>query len=112
MAEPTMISLQRTPAQMKEGSGENVAPERDLYPYGLSLHLDDDTLSSVPFPEGLTVGDQLIFTVKASVRSRSERETTEGASASLELQITDMTEPTKFVAERTRGARVYGERPE
>jgi hypothetical protein len=104
------FSTKRSAEALKETEAAitGTSPEQELYPWGLSISLDSDTLETVPMPQGLTVGDVVSFTVRAKVKRLSEEETTEGTEKRLELQITEMTEPSPFVADIPTADRIYG----
>jgi hypothetical protein len=61
------------------------------YPYGLSINLDDDTLTKLGIGDSVNVGDEVTITAKATVTSKSGYQTMVGDSEnSVGLQITDM----------------------
>jgi hypothetical protein len=104
------FSTKRSAESLKKDAGPTMAMpmEQELYPWGMCISFDSDTLEVVPMPEGLTVGDTVSFTVRAKVKRLSEEETTEGTEKRLELQITEMTEPSPFVADVPTAERIYG----
>lgn len=95
-----MLNMARSPQEMKEDNEKNNPQSTKLsgplYPYGLCLSLDKDTLEKLGLDGKLpTVGEVLQFSAMAKVTSVSEneREDAEGnktADCRVELQITDM----------------------
>jgi hypothetical protein len=108
------FSTKRSAEALKETEAAitGTSPERELYPWGLSISLDSDTLEVVPVPTGLSVGAVVEFTVRAKVRRLSEEETTEGAERRIEFQIIEMTEPTQYTAPVANADRIYGKKAE
>ena len=93
MAKTTLISMKRTPEDMRKDMGEtapvtSIAPD---YPYGLCIHLDKDELDKLGMRQLPDVGSE--FPICASVRVTCVRKSAvEGADeeTSVDLQITAM----------------------
>lgn len=61
-----------------------------LYPYGLCLSLDEDVLAKLDLDQNCEVGDLIHLFAMAKVTSVSMRDTQEGKSCRIELQITHL----------------------
>jgi len=87
-----LVSMKKTKAEAK--SDEAPAPSsmsREMYPYGLRLDLNDDSLEKLKIESLPKVGKTVQVTAEARVESVSERDDTRGGKRrSLELQITKM----------------------
>lgn len=69
----------------------SIATDAPLYPWGLSVTLDEDTLKKLGLKKALPeVGATLMIVAKVEVTSSSINETTDGVNRSLGLQITDL----------------------
>lgn len=101
---PDLKDMKRTPAELKEETAEMDAPTPDDYPYGLRLHLDDETLEKLD--ASLKAGEDVMIVARAKVKNINthEEETEEGGGirSNAELQITHMTvaEATKSFSEK------------
>jgi hypothetical protein len=85
-----MVNMKMSTEEAKEQCSPSTE-EGPRYPYGLSIHLDDDALSKLGVSDSLNVGDEVTITAKALVTSKSGYQTMVGdAESSLDLQITDM----------------------
>lgn len=60
------------------------------YPYGLSLYLDDETLKKLGITTLPDVGSKLMLQAVVEVTGNSQRQTQEGKTVCMDLQITDM----------------------
>lgn len=75
---------------------ESVASPRPAYPWGLTLHLDNDTLTTLGMKSLPDAGDVLMLAARVSVTSVESREATDGPDGarekmrSISVQITDM----------------------
>lgn len=92
---PDLKSMKRTPEEIVDDMKERAVCTggMDEYPYGLRLHLDDESVEKVgggPF----SAGDVVTITALATIKSVNthEEETEEGGEvkSNVELQITDM----------------------
>lgn len=90
-----LISMKRTAEEVldKQKEYDAVSLFGDEYPYGLRIHLDEDTVRKLKY--SFAVGEDVMMTVKAHVKrvSTEEEEAGEGegdTSSCVELQITDM----------------------
>lgn len=117
-----MINMARTPAEVKEqlkdypvSAGEGSTPSVPSYPWGLSVSLEEESLSKLGMDKRmLTVGEtlQIVCMMRVTSVSESESERSDGSKNSccrVELQITDMGLPMADVAdieiERSAGRR-------
>lgn len=104
-----MANLELTKKEAKESSG--CYPDGGslpVYPYGLQLYLDDDTLKKLGITDLPKVGTSMLAQITVKVTGTSQRATQsskEGESETMrtcvDLQITDMdlAPPEKSVAE-------------
>lgn len=69
------------------------AKTEDAYPYGLVLHLDEDTLTKLGVKGLPAVGAKVRVVAMAEVQSVSQHDSKGGAHRSVSLQITDMERP-------------------
>lgn len=87
----TLTSVKRTAKERKVEQTALAMPEREQYPYGLSIQLDDDTLEKLGLKTLPKVGAAMMLTARVTVKSVS---TNEGESREkrrdISLQITDM----------------------
>lgn len=75
----------------KESKGSEVADEAPRFPYGLSIHLDEDSISKLELGETPDVGKEMTLVATVKVESKSENETMGGKKErSVSLQITEM----------------------
>jgi hypothetical protein len=86
-----MVDMKMSKEEAKEQNEPQTADDGPRYPYGLSINLDDDVLGKLGIGDSLKVGDEVTFTAKAMVTSKSGYQTTIGDSeSSMGLQITEM----------------------
>lgn len=89
-----MVDLKREKKESGSLLAQGVEPSEPDYPYGLSLHLDGETLDKLNLGESLKVGDEVRFTAVGYVRSLSASQYEEGGKTekqkSSEIQITAM----------------------
>lgn len=64
--------------------------DQPIYPYGLSLCLDDSTLEKLDLDGDCEVGDYIHLFALAKVTSVSKNDTGDGERCRIELQITHM----------------------
>lgn len=76
--------------QEKRSEPSTIATERPMYPWGLNLNLDNDTLEKLGIDGLPKVGESYAIIATASVSSVSSSESEGGAHRSLSLQITDL----------------------
>lgn len=89
------VSLARTPKEIKDEADKCAAPcppasEAPIYPYGMCLSLDDETLDKLKLDADCDVGDVIHLCCLAKVTSCSKHDTSEGAKRRIELQVTDI----------------------
>lgn len=123
-----LINMAKTPAEVKKDMADypSVAASDakmtgPLYPYGLCISLEDDTLEKLELDDDMPgVGDVIQFNAIAKVTnvSQNERESADGTKSvcrRIELQITDMGIPGVNEADRAversaqRRTRFYGD---
>lgn len=87
-----MQSMKMTKAEAKTYLGAPIEPgDAPAYPYGLTLHLDDDTLKKLGMTEVPAVGTEMLLQGKVVVTSCGMNQEQDGDKKSrCELQITDM----------------------
>ncbi len=87
---PAMVSMKRTPEEVKETVMPVMAQSE--YPYGLCISLCEDELEKLGFAQGdLNVGDMLHLHCMTTVTSVSEHDNVNsGPSCRVELQITNI----------------------
>ena len=85
-----LVSMKKTKAEAT--LEDKPSPmSREMYPYGLRLDLNDDSLEKLKIESLPKVGKTVQVTAEARVESVSERDDTRGGKRrSLELQITKM----------------------
>lgn len=85
---PQLKSMKLSKKDQKEI--EAVEYEPPEYPYGLSIHLDNESVKKVG-ASSLKVGDEVMIVAKATVKSMSSHESEKRAKdTSVDLQITEM----------------------
>lgn len=119
-----LVNMAKTPDEVKKDLADYPAsvagsakPTGPMYPYGLCISLDDETLKKLGLDGDMPgVGDIIQFNAIAKVTSVSEneREGTDGAKTQcrrVELQITDMGIPGTGDEDRSaeRRQRFYGD---
>lgn len=86
-----LVNMARTKKEVQEEQKEMKAGlDAPLYPWGLTLRLDDETIKKlgIAIPEG---GAKMRIDAIASVSSVSSRQEVDGETcSSIELQITDL----------------------
>jgi hypothetical protein len=91
MAEHHMVSMKLSKAEAKE-SNDIAGPDRPEYPYGLSIHLDNEALSRLGIDKLPEVGMKLRLNAEVLVKDISENSRIDEKETmrSVGLQITDM----------------------
>ena len=102
-----LIDLKRSASEIKEAEGAATLSEQDLYPWGLMLHFDDDTIKKLALDGALRVGDEVEFLARAKLTGTSEDETTEGTRRSTRMQLVAMETPHKPVPTVAAADRLY-----
>jgi hypothetical protein len=92
-----MPNLAMTKEEAKKEYGYEPSDTDNLpkYPYGLSIHLDDDTLAKLGLADLPKVGSNLVAQITVTVTGTSQRATQSGKEGEtlrtcVDLQITDM----------------------
>lgn len=103
-----LVSMKITKSE-KEAAAEVVpSGESASYPYGLTLHLDDDVMKKLAMKKLPDVGKQVCVIAYADVTSVSEHESLIGGSRqSVELQITDLALTSMPKGEKEAGDALY-----
>lgn len=81
--------MKLTPKEAKAETVEASENEAPSYPWGLSIHLDEETMAKLGL-EKIDVGTIVQLGAKAKVVGYSEREYEGGSHKCLDLQITDL----------------------
>ena len=91
MADHQMKSMKLNKKEAKE-MAEGVEVDRPQYPYGLSIHLDDEAMGKLNLSELPKVGTGLMLNAKVLVNevSSNARAGDKKPRQSMSLQITDM----------------------
>lgn len=93
-----MPNLKMTKQEAKDEYGGSCVPsdsDLPIYPYGLTLYLDDDTLKKLGITDLPKVGSTMLAQITVSVTGTSQRATQSGKEGEtmrtcVDLQITDM----------------------
>jgi hypothetical protein len=78
------------PKKREEKYAESALVDRPLYPWGLSVTLDEEALDALGMTELPEVGKPMRLEALVDVTSVSSNESKGGASRSVSLQITDL----------------------
>lgn len=109
-----MNSMKLTSAEAKEEVSYDSDSKGPEYPYGLTICLDDESLSKLGLKSLPDVGVVMYLEAKVKVCSKSQYDNQDGATSNLSLQITDMelTETDDDAPKDTRTAaqKVYGKK--
>lgn len=84
-----MVSMKMKPADRTK-SEPSLATSQELYPWGLTLNLDDAALAKLKMTELPEVDEVLMVMAKVKVTSVSSHDSARGSSRSVSLQVTDM----------------------
>lgn len=87
---PTLVSMKLDKKAMKERATPMSGEDGPVYPWGLAVTLDDESLSALDLSSLPKVGATLMLLAKVDVTSSSENKTGDGVRRSLSLQITDL----------------------
>lgn len=86
-----MVNMKLSPEEAKNELGcvpsDGKGP---AYPYGLCLYLDDETLAKLGVTSLPDVGTKMQLVATVEVASNSQRQTQDGKTVNMDLQITDM----------------------
>lgn len=93
----------------KKDMVEEASPEQPQFPYGACLNLDTDELKKLGIKNLPSVGDEYHITAVGEVTSISERDTGNGESKSLSIQITMMELVHEDETESTEGSESAGD---
>ena len=89
-----LVSMKMSKAEREGGSKspDSVAIDRPIYPWGLSITLDEDALGKLDLEALPEVGKEMTLYAKVDVTSVSSHESADGGGPrrSLSLQITEM----------------------
>lgn len=91
----TNLAMTKEEAKKEYGIEPNDADNLPKYPYGLSIHLDDDTLAKLGITDLPKVGTSMLAQITVTVTGTSQRATQSGKEGEtmrtcVDLQITDM----------------------
>lgn len=85
-----MTNMKLTADEAKEASCCMPEDGGPAYPYGLSINLDDETLTKLGITTLPAPGTKLTLNALVEVTNTSQYENQEGKDISISLQITDM----------------------
>lgn len=87
-----LVSLKMSKADVeKQYEAKPAAEDAPRYPYGMSLHLDEDTLSKLGIDKLPDVDSPLMLVAKVAVSSVNSNASTGGEKRrSVSLQVTDL----------------------
>jgi hypothetical protein len=88
----TMVSMKLTPSEASEDMGGCTPCDGDMpvYPWGLSLSLEDTTLTKLGIETPPAVGTKMMLNAMVEVVQASQQENQDGKEICVRLQITDM----------------------
>jgi hypothetical protein len=90
VAEGKLVSMKIDPKKREEKYAESALVDRPVYPWGLSINLDEDALEALGMTDLPEVGKPMKLLALVDVTSVSSNESKGGASRSVGLQITDL----------------------
>jgi hypothetical protein len=96
----------------KEASYDSPS-DKPEYPYGLTISLDDQSLSNLGMNEMPEIGTIMTLEAKVIVCSKSQYQNQDGPDNNLSLQITDMAlteDADEPKDERTAAQKIYGKK--
>jgi hypothetical protein len=85
-----LVSMKLDPKKREEKYAESALVDRPLYPWGLSVTLDEEALDALGMTELPEVGKPMRLEALVDVTAVRSDETKGGASRSVSLQITDL----------------------
>lgn len=86
-----LVSMKSSPAERKARSEPtSIASDAPIYPWGLSINLDTESLEKLGVEELPEVGDERLVIAKVKVTSVSSSDSESGANRNVGLQITEM----------------------
>lgn len=83
-------NMKLTKEQREQELSSPIALGKETYPYGLRLHLDEESIKKLGLDELPAVGKKLVLYAKVEVQSASIHEHKDGKNRMLDLQITDL----------------------
>ena len=84
------VSMALTKGEKSDLKKETVLSEAPEFPFGLSVHLDEDSLEKLKVKELPEAGTEFLMNTTVKVTSVSEHEDEDGTRRSVGLQITEM----------------------
>jgi hypothetical protein len=81
-----LVSMKLDKSEQKKES-EPLAYEKPLYPWGLSIELNDDALSKLGIKKLPDVDERMTLTARVCITSVSARANADGEAKSMSLQI-------------------------
>lgn len=104
---PELKSMKLTDEELKERDTDLSEEEREPWPWGLTLHLNDEVISKLDYEAG-EVGEEVHIVAKAFVkRASSHKELGEKPEENMCLQITDMAVAKSETDDTERAGRMY-----
>jgi hypothetical protein len=85
-----LVSMKLDPKKREEKYAESAMVDRPLYPWGLSITLDEEALDALGMTDLPEVGKPMRLEALVDVTSVSSNESEGGASRNVGLQITAM----------------------
>lgn len=84
-----LVSMKLDPKEQKQEASD-LAFEKPLYPYGLSISLDDEALKKLGITELPDVDDRMTLTARVCVTNVGDYASQSGSNKSVSLQIEAM----------------------
>ena len=84
-----LVSMKRSPEEIKKDDVAEVAPDKDQYPWGLEVRLENESLEKLKFAP-TEIGGQVQITAIAIVETVSADLRENETRKNVTLQITDM----------------------
>lgn len=106
MAKIELKDMRLTPREKKEMRDTALAPEVDNFPFGLRLHLNEESIKNLGIDKLPAPGTDGMIMAKVRVESASVRKDNEKTERDLTIQITKMgfsTDTSKLAEETTSG---------
>lgn len=82
-----LVDMKLDAKEQKAEAGCDIAMSKPLYPWGLSIELNEDAISKLGIKELPDADDQMMVTARVCVTNVGSRSTGEGTNRSLSLQI-------------------------